>query len=69
MHEVHTFKWVGVPFTSARTRWMFGSQRRFVRRLGVGHVHPEARVLPTDLAYGCHVDAFLEREFLQIDEV
>jgi hypothetical protein len=37
--------------------------------MGVGHVHPEARVLPTDLAYGCHVDAFLEREFLQIDEV
>jgi hypothetical protein len=26
-------------------------------------------VLPTDLAYGCHVDAFLEREFLQMDEV
>ncbi len=32
MHEVHTFKCVGVPFTRARTRWMFGSQRRFVRR-------------------------------------
>jgi len=37
--------------------------------MGVGHVHPEVRVLPTDLAYGCHVDAFLEREFLQMDEV
>ena len=37
--------------------------------MGVGHVHPEARVLPTDLTYGCHVDAFLEREFLQMDEV
>ncbi len=32
MHEVHTFRCVGVPFTSARTLWMFGSQRRFVRR-------------------------------------
>jgi len=26
-------------------------------------------VFPTDLTYGCHVDAFLEREFLQMDEV
>jgi len=24
-------------------------------------------VFPTDLTYGCHVDAFLEREFLQMD--
>jgi len=37
--------------------------------VGVGHVHPEARVFPTDLTDGCHVDAFLEREFLQMDEV
>jgi hypothetical protein len=37
--------------------------------MGVGHVHPEARAFPTDLTYGCHDDAFLKREFLQMDEV
>ena len=30
--EVHTFSRFGVPLTTARTRWMFGSKRRFVRR-------------------------------------
>ncbi len=32
MHDVQTEIRFGVPFTSARTRWMFGFQRRFVRR-------------------------------------
>jgi hypothetical protein len=32
MQEVQTETRFGVPFTSARTRWMFGFQRRFVRR-------------------------------------
>ena len=31
-HPVHTFRRFGAPFTSARTRWMFGFQRRLVRR-------------------------------------
>lgn len=31
-HPVQTFTRLGVPFTSARTRWMFGFQRRLVRR-------------------------------------
>lgn len=31
MHEVHTFRRFGVPDTIARTRWMFGTQRRLVR--------------------------------------
>jgi len=31
MHAVHTYKRLGVPLTMARTRWMFGFQRRFVR--------------------------------------
>ena len=31
MHEVQTFKRRGVPSTNARTRWMFGSQRRLLR--------------------------------------
>ena len=32
MHEVHTFRRLGDPLTFARTRWMFGFQRRGVRR-------------------------------------
>src|ERR1700722_119176 len=28
MHEVHTFRRLGVPLTIARTVWMFGFQRR-----------------------------------------
>src|SRR5262245_8276770 len=32
MHAVHTWRRVGEPFTSARTRWMFGFQRRRVFR-------------------------------------
>ena len=31
-HEVHTFRRLGVPATTARTRWMFGFQRRLFRR-------------------------------------
>ena len=31
-HEVHTCKRRGEPLTTARTRWMFGFQRRLVRR-------------------------------------
>ena len=31
-HPVHTFRRFGAPLTSARTRWMFGFQRRLVRR-------------------------------------
>ena len=32
MHDVHTWMRFGDPFTMARTRWMFGFQRRLVRR-------------------------------------
>src|SRR3984957_6127883 len=32
MHEGHTCSRLGAPSTIARTRWMFGSQRRLVRR-------------------------------------
>ena len=31
MQPVHTLRRVGVPFTNARMRWMFGFQRRLVR--------------------------------------
>lgn len=30
-HEVQTLRRLGAPLTIARTRWMFGFQRRFVR--------------------------------------
>src|SRR5690606_29960679 len=32
MQLVQTLRRLGAPFTSARTRWMFGFQRRLVRR-------------------------------------
>ena len=32
MHDVQTLRRLGDPFTTARTRWMLGSQRRLVRR-------------------------------------
>ena len=32
MQDVHTCIRLGLPFTSARTRWMLGFQRRLVRR-------------------------------------
>jgi hypothetical protein len=32
MQDVQAFSLFGEPSTTARTRWMFGSQRRFVRR-------------------------------------
>ena len=32
MHDVHTDIRLVVPFTTARTRWMFGFHRRLVRR-------------------------------------
>src|SRR4029079_9955631 len=32
MHDVRTLTRLGAPFTSARMRWMFGFQRRLVRR-------------------------------------
>ena len=31
-HEVQTLTRFGAPLIKARTRWMFGSKRRFVRR-------------------------------------
>jgi hypothetical protein len=31
-HEVQTFSRFGVPLTTVRTRWMFGLNRRLVRR-------------------------------------
>jgi DAK2 domain fusion protein YloV len=46
MHEVQTWRWVGAPFTSVRTRWMFGSQRRLVRRCEWETFIPKLGLLP-----------------------
>ena len=45
-HDVHTFKRFGVPETTARTRWMFGLKRRFVRRCECDTLWPNPGVLP-----------------------
>ena len=44
--EVHTLTRLGVPFTMARTRWMFGFQRRFVRRCEWLSFMPKIGFLP-----------------------
>src|SRR4051794_3922409 len=46
MHEVQTFTRRGVPLTSARTRWMFGFQRRFVRTCECDTDRPHDGCLP-----------------------
>jgi hypothetical protein len=46
MHEVHTFMRFVVPFTKVRTRWMFGFQRRLVRRWEWLMLMPKEGCLP-----------------------
>jgi hypothetical protein len=46
MHEVHTFKRLGVPPTVTRRRWMFGFQRRRVRRCENETLLPKIGPLP-----------------------
>jgi uracil-DNA glycosylase len=45
-HEVQTLSRFGVPETIARTRWMFGSKRRFVRRCECDTLWPNPGPLP-----------------------
>jgi hypothetical protein len=45
-HEVHTFTRFGAPLTSARTRWMFGFQRRLVRTWECETLLPKLGRLP-----------------------
>ena len=54
MHDVHTCSRCGEPFTTARTFWMFGFQRRFVRRCEWLMPHAEVRTLTAHLAYRRH---------------
>ena len=46
MHDVQTLMRFGVPAMSARTRWMFGSQRRLVRRWECETFIPKFGFLP-----------------------
>lgn len=46
MHEVQTLRRLGVLFTNARTDWMFGLNRRFVRRCECEILWPKPGPLP-----------------------
>lgn len=46
MHEVHTFSRLGVLPTNARTRWMFGFQRRLVLRCEWETLCPKLGLFP-----------------------
>ena len=46
MQEVHTFRRLGVPLTTTRLRWMFGFQRRGVRRCENETLLPKPGPLP-----------------------
>ena len=46
MQEVHTFRRLGVPLTTTRRRWMFGFQRRGVRRCENETLLPKPGPLP-----------------------
>ena len=67
MHEVQTFRCVGVPFTSARTRWMFGSQRRLVRRWEWDTFIPKAGCFP-QISHTAATMTRSSEQFLQMDE-
>ena len=45
-HEAHTLRRLGLPDTIARTRWMFGFQRREVRRWEWETEYPNDGLLP-----------------------
>jgi hypothetical protein len=46
MQEVHTLSRLGLPDTIARTRWMFGFQRRLVFFFDQGTLWPNPGLLP-----------------------
>ena len=56
MHEVHTLSRFGVPLTMARTRWMFGFQRRRVRRCECEMLLPKPGPLPQTSQLAATVD-------------
>ena len=46
MQEVQTFRRLGLPATVARTRWIFGSQRRLVFFFDQGTLWPKPGPFP-----------------------
>ena len=46
MQDVQTLSRLGVPETTTRTRWMFGSQRRLVFFFDQGTLWPNPGLLP-----------------------
>jgi hypothetical protein len=61
MHDVQTCSLTGVPFTSARTRWMFGSQRRLVLRWEYDTFIPKPGCLPQILQTAATMTRHLDR--------
>ena len=55
-HEVHTLRRLGVPATTARTRWMFGFQRREVRRWECEIELPKDGCLPQTSQFAATMD-------------
>src|SRR5690606_7413072 len=60
---VHTCTRLGEPSTRARTRWMFGFQRRFVRRWECDTDMPQERFLP----HTSHTEAMVASPVVTID--
>src|SRR5579863_6441449 len=63
MHDVQTWRRLGAPPTIARTRWMFGFQRRLVRRCEWETLIPKPGCLPqishTAATMTRHLDQYL----------
>jgi hypothetical protein len=60
MHEVQTWRRLGAPLTTARTFWMFGFQRRFVRLCEWLRLIPNEGCLPHMSHVAAMARAFLE---------
>jgi hypothetical protein len=60
MHDVQTCRRRGVPSTKARTRWMLGSQRRFVRLWEWLRFMPKEGCLPQSPHTAAMADSLLE---------
>ena len=61
MQEVHTCRRRGEPLTSARTRWMLGSQRLLVRRWEWLRFIPNDGCLPQTSQTAATTRTLLER--------
>ena len=64
IQPVQTFIRVGVPPTTARTRWMFGFQRRLVRRWECETFMPNDGFLPQISQTDAMMNFLLDRDAL-----